>query len=407
MTAIEGTELPITMADTAAPVRMWLPQEETDEAALKQLRNIASLPWVHGVRVMPDCHLGIGATVGSVIAMRGAVSPAAVGVDIGCGVAAVRTDLVEEDLEALGALRSAIEAAIPVGFAAHEEAIPGSELTRLGARAGLEEFWEGFSALPEKVQKREKKARKQLGTMGGGNHFAELCVDSRDGRVWITLHSGSRNIGKEVAEVHISRAKGLEHNAQLGDKNLAVFLADSPGMDAYVRDVQWAQEYASRSREIMIGLLKDAVAKHWGARGRGVRFDMPVNCHHNYISIERIDGEDMVVTRKGAISTRDGDLALIPGSMGVGSYIVRGLANPDSFYSASHGAGRRMSRNAARKTFTVGDLAKQTEGIETRKDAGVLDEIPSAYKDLHAVMKYQSDLVEPVAHLQTVLCVKG
>ena len=407
MTALEGASLPVTLADTAAPVKMWLPEQETEAAALTQLRNIAELPWVHGLRVMPDCHLGIGATVGSVIAMRGAVSPAAVGVDIGCGVAAVRTDLVEEDLEALGALRSAIEAAIPVGFAAHEEALSTAELARLGARAGLEEFWNGFSTLPEAVQNREEKARRQLGTMGGGNHFAELCVDSRDGRVWITLHSGSRNIGKEVAEVHISRAKGLEHNAQLGDRNLAVFLAGTPGMDAYVRDVHWAQEYASRSREVMIGLLKEAVTRHWGERGREVRFDMPVNCHHNYLSLERIDGEDMVVTRKGAISTRDGDLALIPGSMGVGSYIVRGLANPDSFYSASHGAGRTMSRTAARKAFTVRDLAQQTEGIETRKDAGVLDEIPSAYKDLHAVMKYQSDLVKPVAHLQTVLCVKG
>lgn len=407
MNTADRAQLPINLADTAAPVRIWLPQEEADDAALAQLRNIADLPWVHGVRAMPDCHLGIGATVGSVIAMRGAVSPAAVGVDIGCGVAAVRTDLVEEDLEDLGALRSAIEAAIPVGFAAHEEALSATELARLGARAGLEQFWEGFSALPAAVQKREEKARKQLGTMGGGNHFAELCVDSRDGRVWITLHSGSRNIGKEVAEVHISRAKGLEHNAQLHDKNLAVFLADSPGMADYVRDVHWAQEYASRSREIMIGLFQRAVMEHWGARGREVRFDMPVNCHHNYLSIEQIDGEDMVVTRKGAISTRDGDLALIPGSMGVGSYIVRGLANPDSFYSASHGAGRTMSRNAARKAFTVADLAQQTKGIETRKDAGVLDEIPSAYKDLHAVMKYQSDLVEPVAHLQTVLCVKG
>src|SRR5699024_7403799 len=198
--------------------------------------------------------------------------------------------------------------------------------------------------------KREKKARKQLGTMGGGNHFAELCVDSRDGRVWITLHSGSRNIGKEVAEVHFSRAKGLEHNAQLHDKNLAVFLADSPGMADYVREVHGAPEYASRSRELIIGPFQRAVLAHWRARGREVRFDMPVNCHHNCLSIEQIDGEDMVVARKGAISTRSGDLALIPGSMGVGSYIVRGLANPDSFYSASHGAGRTMSRNAARKT---------------------------------------------------------
>lgn len=400
-------ELPVTLADTDAPVKMWLPEPEADAAALAQLRNIASLPWVHGVRVMPDVHLGIGATVGSVIAMRGAVSPAAVGVDIGCGVAALRTDLVEEDLEDLGALRSAIEAVVPVGFHEHPEPLSASKLAALSARDGLDRFWEGFEALPKEVQSRETKARRQLGTMGGGNHFAELCVDSRDGRVWITLHSGSRNIGKEIADVHIHRAKGLQHNADIADRNLSVFLADSPGMDAYVRDVHWAQEYAARSREVMIGLLREQIARHWGTRGRQVTFDMPINCHHNYLSIERIDGEDMVITRKGAISTRDGDLALVPGSMGVGSYIVRGLSNPDSFYSASHGAGRTMSRNAARKNFTIKDLERQTKGVEVRKDKGVLDEIPGAYKDLHAVMRYQADLAQPVAHLQTVLCVKG
>lgn len=401
------TDLPVGLPDTEAPVRMWLPEAEADAAALKQLRTIASLPWVHGVRVMPDVHLGIGATVGSVIAMRGAVSPAAVGVDIGCGVAALRTDLVEADLEDLGTLRSAIEAVVPVGFHEHPQPLSPATLAGLGARGDLDRFWEGFEALPEEVQQREAKARRQLGTMGGGNHFAELCVDSRDGRVWITLHSGSRNIGKEIADVHIHRAKGLEHNADIADRDLAVFLADSPGMEDYVRDVHWAQEYAARSREVMVGLLRQQIARHWGSRGRQVTFDMPINCHHNYLSIEQIDGEDMVVTRKGAISTRDSDLALIPGSMGVGSYIVRGLANPDSFYSAAHGAGRTMSRNAARKTFTVKDLQKQTRGVESRKDKGVLDEAPGAYKDLHTVMRYQSDLVEPVAHLQTVLCVKG
>lgn len=401
------TDLPVGLPDTEAPVRMWLPEAEADAAALKQLRTIASLPWVHGVRVMPDVHLGIGATVGSVIAMRGAVSPAAVGVDIGCGVAALRTDLVEADLEDLGTLRSAIEAVVPVGFHEHPQPLSPATLAGLGARGDLDRFWEGFEALPEEVQQREAKARRQLGTMGGGNHFAELCVDSRDGRVWITLHSGSRNIGKEIADVHIHRAKGLEHNADIADRDLAVFLADSPGMEDYVRDVHWAQEYAARSREVMVGLLRQQIARHWGSRGRQVTFDMPINCHHNYLSIEQIDGEDMVITRKGAISTRDSDLALIPGSMGVGSYIVRGLANPDSFYSAAHGAGRTMSRNAARKTFTVKDLQKQTRGVESRKDKGVLDEAPGAYKDLHAVMRYQSDLVEPVAHLQTVLCVKG
>ncbi|MFC0673290.1 RtcB family protein [Brachybacterium hainanense] len=406
MTAASAN-LPTTLPGTAAPVRMWLPEQEVEPAALQQLRTIADLPWVHGLRVMPDCHLGKGATVGSVIAMRGAVSPAAVGVDIGCGVAALRTDLVDDDLEDLHALRSAIEAAIPVGFHEHSAPIGDGMLTQLGVRAGTDRFWDGFAALPEKVLGREAKARRQLGTMGGGNHFAELCVDARDSRVWITLHSGSRNIGKEIAEVHIARARGLEHNRHLADRDLAVFLADTPGMDDYVRDVHWAQEYAARSRAIMIGLLRAEVARHWAARGREVAFDLPINCHHNYISIEQIDGEHMIVTRKGAISTREGGLALIPGSMGVGSYIVRGLANPDSFCSASHGAGRRMSRTAARRSFTREDLLAQTEGVECRKDTGVIDEIPGAYKDLHAVMRYQSDLVEPIAHLQTVLCVKG
>ena len=406
MTPAERAQLPITLADTAAPVRMWLPQEEADDAALAQLRNIADLPWVHGVRAMPDCHLGIGATVGSVITMRGAVSPAAVGVDIGCGVAAVRTDLVEEDLEDLGTLRSAIEAAIPVGFAAHEEALSASELSRLGARAGLEQFWEGFSALPEAVQKREEKARKQLGTMGGGNHFAELCVDSRDGRVWITLHSGSRNVGKEVAEVHIFRAKGLEHNAQLHDKNLAVFLADSSGMADYVRDVH-------RARGVRLPLPRDhdrpVPARRHGALGRSRARGALRHARElpPQLPLDRADrrgahgghpqGRDLHPRRRPRAHPRFDGRGLVH----------RAGRRTPTFYSASHGAGRKMSRNAARKAFTVADLAQQTKGIETRKDAGVLDEIPSAYKDLHAVMTYQSDLVEPVAHLQTVLCVKG
>ena len=392
----DGLTIPMDMAGTTAPVKAWLPEWEIEAAASAQLRNIAELPWVHGVRVMPDVHYGKGATVGSVIAMRGAVSPAAVGVDIGCGVAAVRTSLTLSDLDGLERLRSAIESAVPVGFNEHTEPLQGG---------APESFWRGFRRLPDEVQGREGKAARQLGTLGGGNHFIELCVDERDGRVWITLHSGSRNIGKEVAEVHITRAKGLTHNQGLPDRDLAVFLADTPGMDAYVRDVLWAQEYAATSRRLMLEIVQARVAEHFAAAR--VTFDLDVNCHHNYISLEEIDGEQMVVTRKGAISTRAGGLALIPGSMGTGSYIVRGLANPDSFYSASHGAGRRMSRGAAKRAFTAEDLAAQTEGVECRKDKGVVDEIPAAYKDLHSVITYQSDLVEPVAHLRTVLCVKG
>lgn len=407
MHEVNGMEIPMTMRGTQAPVKMWLPEWEIEGEALSQLRNIADLPWVHGLRVMPDCHFGKGATVGSVIAMRGAVSPAAVGVDIGCGVAALRTNLVEEDLEDLHALRSAIESAIPVGFHEHESAVNPAKLVGLDAPGGWSTFWDGFETLPDKVQDRAGKARRQMGSMGGGNHFAELCVDERDGRVWLTLHSGSRNIGKEVAEVHIAAARGLDHNQALPDRDLAVFLADTPGMDRYVADVHWAQEYAARSRAIMLALFRAEVVRHWGSRGKEVGFDSMVNCHHNYISVEEIDGEQMVVTRKGAISTRDGGLALIPGSMGTGSFVVRGLSNPDSFYSASHGAGRKMSRGAAKRHFTVDDLAAQTAGVECRKDQGVVDEIPGAYKDIRSVMQYQSDLVDPVAHLRTVLCVKG
>lgn len=324
-----------------------------------------------------------------------------------CGVAAVRTNLVEDDLEDLHALRSAIESAIPVGFHEHADPVTNRRLSDLGVRGGWDTFWSGFETLPDKVQDRAGKARRQMGSMGGGNHFAELCVDERDGRVWLTLHSGSRNIGKEIAEVHISAAKGLDYNQALPDRDLAVFLADTPGMDAYVADVHWAQEYAARSREVMLALFRHEVSEHWSGRGKVVEFDSSVNCHHNYISVEEIDGETMVVTRKGAISTRDGGLSLIPGSMGTGSFVVRGLSNPDSFYSASHGAGRKMSRGAAKRHFTVDDLAAQTAGVECRKDQGVVDEIPGAYKDIRSVMQYQSDLVEPVAHLRTVLCVKG
>lgn len=398
--------LPVPLRGAKADTLLWAHEHEIEPQAVAQLRNIAALPWVHGVRVMPDVHLGKGATVGSVIAMEQAVSPSAVGVDIGCGVNAVRTSLRREDLEALPALRSAIEAAVPVGFRAHESEVNVGRVVGPRAKAASDRLASTFRDLHEGVQPLHERAAKQLGTLGGGNHFIELCVDEED-RVWITLHSGSRNIGKELAERHIAIAKKLPQNRDLPDRDLAVFLAGTPEMEAYRRDLSWAQDYAMLSRTIMLALVKRVVEVHFVTRGLPVRFDDEINCHHNYVSEEEIDGRAMLVTRKGAIRAGKGDLALIPGSMGTGSYVVRGLGNPASFQSASHGAGRRMSRTKAKAVYTVDDLAAQTAGIESRKDAAIVDEIPAAYKDIHSVIGSQLDLVQPVAHLQTVLCVKG
>lgn len=393
--------MPYPMKGTAAPVDMWLPEWEIESAALQQIRNVATMPWVHGVKIMPDAHFGKGAVVGSVIAMRQAVSPSAVGVDIGCGVSAVKTSLTENDLDGLHSLRLAIEAAIPVGFASHNRDV---NLKRLGLERGAKAFWDGFKDLHPAVQKLESRAHSQLGTLGGGNHFIEVCVDEA-GDVWLTLHSGSRNIGKSLAEVHIDIAKGLSHNNGIVDRDLAVFLAGTPQMDAYRRDLWWAQDFAARSRSVMMGLVKEQIAKHFATAN--VTFGEEINVHHNYVSEEIIDGELMLVTRKGAIRAGKGDLALIPGSMGTGSYVVRGRGNDASFQSASHGAGRKMSRNAAKKAFTVDDLIAQTAGVESRKDQAIVDEIPGAYKDVHGVIDAQKDLVDVVQHLRTVLCVKG
>ncbi|HKT00995.1 MAG TPA: RtcB family protein [Rugosimonospora sp.] len=394
------------MPGTRAPVKVWTDPWSIEPEASRQLRNIGALPWVEGVAVMPDVHFGKGATVGSVIAMRQALAPAAVGVDIGCGMSAVRTNLTDADLpDDLGALRTAIEAAIPVGFNAHGEPVDPRRVYGLPA-AGWDSFWRGFGHLHAPVGGIESRAQRQLGTLGGGNHFIEVCVEqggTEAGRVWLMLHSGSRNIGKELAERHIAVARGLPHNADLPDRDLAAFVAGTPEMDAYRRDLTWAQEYAARNRAVMLALLcavvRDAVP--------AVRFDEPISCHHNYVAEERYGGVDLLVTRKGAIRAGSGDLGIIPGSMGTGSYIVRGLGNEEAYCSASHGAGRRMSRAKAKKTFTVADLAAQTSGVECRKDAGVVDEIPGAYKDLDEVIRQQDDLVEVVAHLKQVLCVKG
>lgn len=403
---------PVELSGTRARTLMWASEDEIEPQALQQLRNIARLEWVHGVRVMPDVHLGKGATVGSVIAMRDAVAPAAVGVDIGCGMESVRTDLTAADLpDDLRALRSAIEAAVPVGFAAHDHPVavnklaPGpSGVATATLRTGWERFWSAFGDLDDAVAPRESKAHKQMGSLGGGNHFIEVCLD-QDEQVWILLHSGSRNIGKELAERHMAVARKLPHNRNLVDRDLAVFLANTPEMAAYRHDLTWAQEYAARNRAVMLALVCQAVREQFPKRE--VRFDTPISCHHNYVAEETIDGVPMLVTRKGAVRAGAGDMALIPGSMGTRSYVVRGKGNPASFCSASHGAGRRMSRNAAKRQFSVADLIAQTEGVESRKDAGVVDEIPAAYKNIDEVIEAQRDLVDVVATLRQVLCVKG
>ncbi len=396
-------QFPTTLPGAKADTLMWANPWEVGPAALDQLRRIAALPWTERLRVMPDVHLGKGATVGSVIAMRDAVSPNAVGVDIGCGMAAVRTSLTLEDLpDDLRSLRLAIEAAIPVGFNGHNGVAPVLR-QNLALKTSFDKMADGFDTLrADRIDERRGKALSQCGSLGGGNHFIELCADG-EGRIWVTLHSGSRNIGKEIAERHVAVAKGLEHNRALPDRELAVFLAGTPEMDAYRHDLYWAQDYAFLSRRIMLALVTGVLAKAFEV----VSFDEPILCHHNYVAEETYDGIDLVVTRKGAIRAGLGDLGLIPGSMGTGSYVVRGLGNEASLNSASHGAGRRMSRAEAKRRYTTDDLAAQTAKVECRKDAGVLDELPSAYKDINEVIAAQTDLVEVVARLETLLCVKG
>ncbi|WP_228925188.1 RtcB family protein [Streptomyces sp. DH7] len=386
------------------PIRMWADPASVEDVAMQQLRNVSTLPWIKGLAVMPDVHFGKGATVGSVIAMRGAVCPAAVGVDIGCGMSAVKTSLTANDLPGdLSRLRSKIEQAIPVGRGMHGDAVDPGKLHGFPT-SGWDDFWGRFGGIADAVKFRQERATKQMGTLGSGNHFIEFCLDET-GSVWLMLHSGSRNIGKELADFHIGQAQKLPHNQDLIDRDLAVFIADTPQMAAYRNDLFWAQEYAKFNRAIMMGLFQDVVRKEF--KKARVTFDPVISCHHNYVAEERYEGMDLLVTRKGAIRAGSGDYGIIPGSMGTGSYIVKGLGNEKSFNSASHGAGRRMSRNAAKKRFSTKDLEEQTRGVECRKDSGVVDEIPGAYKPIEQVIDQQRDLVQVVAKLKQVVCVKG
>jgi tRNA-splicing ligase RtcB len=377
------------------PIKNWA--LATDESAMEQLQSLSRLPFIfHHVAAMPDVHWGNGTSVGTVFASDGAVIPSAVGVDIGCGMAALRTNIPKERvLDALPALRAEIERRVPVG----------SKSRKAPAATQGWVDWAKIEEIKHVDQGLIKKARLQCGTLGGGNHFIEVCLDEA-GAVWVMLHSGSRNIGKTLAERHIENAKGIakRYFIDLPDPQMAYLAVNTPEFGAYIETMAWCQAYALENREIM--LYEVILALEW-ALGMEFGIDMKVNCHHNYVSQENHFGRNVWVTRKGAVRAREGDLGIIPGSMGTRSYIVRGLGNPESFHSCSHGAGRRMSRGEARRRFTQADLEAQTAGVECRKDADVIDEIPGAYKDIDAVMEQQKDLVEIVATLKQVLCVKG
>ena len=423
----------LNISGAKSDVLSWVNHGLTFEEE-NMLRNVSRLPCLYKhVALMPDAHLGKGSMVGSVIATKDAVIPATVGVDIGCGMMAVKTPFKSGILDRkMAEFRHEIERAIPVGFNAYKESVDESS------------YWEGwaeFDDLHKGVQDRKRKSMVQLGTLGGGNHFIEVCLDTED-NVWLMLHSGSRNIGKELAERHIATAKTLHRLNELPSPDLAYFIQGTDEFRAYWHDLDWAQKYAMKNREIMMKRLLKSFNRMFGwsadtpvrmsvastrtgagddetatgnetlAGGTGdavksVRAPFVVNCHHNYVSIEEHFGDKVYVTRKGAINAEDGRYGIIPGSMGAKSFIIKGLGNPNSFNSCSHGAGRKMSRTKAKSKYTIEDLKVQTAGVECRKDKGVVDEIPGAYKDIEEVMRAQSDLVEVVAELKQVICVKG
>ena len=392
------------LTNQRVPVKIWT--DDVDEKSKEQLANIASLPFIHHhVAAMPDVHVGIGATIGSVIATHEAIIPAAVGVDIGCGMVAARLSITANQLDekALKKVFDQISRDVPVGRGQH----PDDRVLVDAARPfepGLRELTDQHPQLLKAFGKFSKWTN-QMGTLGSGNHFIEVCLDETD-QVWVMLHSGSRGIGNAIATYFIQLARqDMEHSTiHLPDRDLAYFPEGAEHFADYVTAVHWAQEYALQNRKSMLDLVLSALARHLPPF---VVTTEAVNCHHNYIAKEHHYGADVWVTRKGAIRARAGDLGIVPGSMGTRSYIVRGKGNPESFCSSAHGAGRRMSRTAAEKQFTAGDLAQQTQGIICRKDKGVIDEIPGAYKDIDQVMANQNDLTEILHTLKQVVCVKG
>lgn len=398
--------MPIKIVITKGKVPVKIYTDDIEHEAYQQLLNISHLPFIHNhVAAMPDVHFGKGATVGSVIPCKGAIIPAAVGVDIGCGMNALRLSIKAKDLpDNLRAVRSAIEAAIPVGFDRHKTDKARASTVR-ALSVGLDEVLAKHPKILKMMKKPYQTWVRQLGTLGGGNHFIELCLDENDD-VWIMLHSGSRGIGNMIGQYFIRVAqKDMErHIHNLPHKDLAYFTEGAEHFNDYVTAVHWAQDYAMENRREMMRLIVDALKKALPTFGVTKE---AINCHHNYVSMENHFGENVFITRKGAIRAGEGDLGIIPGSMGAKSFIVSGKGNPESFCSCSHGAGRQMSRSKAKREFSKEDLESQTEGIECRKDTGVIDEIPGAYKDIDVVMDHQHDLVDVVHTLRQVVCVKG
>ena len=394
-----------------APVKMWTKGVPVDPKARDQLSRAAKMPFIFKhVAVMPDVHVGIGATVGSVIPTKGAVIPAAVGVDIGCGMMAARTSLHAADLpDNLEGIRSAIEQAVPhgrdVGRAKRDKGSWGDPPPEIVAAWST--LAERFRRITEKYPRLEKTNNLvHLGTLGTGNHFIELCLDEAD-QVWVMLHSGSRGVGNAIGSFFIELAKqdARRWHLNLPDENLAYFPEGTEHFDDYVEAVGWAQDYAALNRRMMmantIRAIRSVIAKPFEAELEAI------NCHHNYVQKENHFGENVLVTRKGAVRAAEGVMGIIPGSMGAKSFIVRGRGNKEAFDSCSHGAGRLMSRTEAKKVFTLDDHVRATEGVACRKDEGVIDETPAAYKPIEAVMAAQADLVEIVHTLKQVVCVKG
>ncbi len=409
-TATTTTAGHVTLETGAAPIKAWTVGVPFEAEAEAQLRRVAQLPFIHKwVAVMPDVHAGIGATVGSVIATTKAIIPAAVGVDIGCGMMAVRTTLDAKDLpDSLHAVRTAIEAAVPHGRTDHGG--PNDRGAWRDLPAAVTRAWSelepGFTELTAKHRHVANGATaRQLGTLGTGNHFIEVCLDESD-HVWFMLHSGSRGVGNRIGSYFIELAKKDMRTWQidLPDVDLAYLPEGTDHFREYWQAVSWAQSFAAKNRELMMQAVVAAVARELPPFALT---DMAVNCHHNYVAREKHFGANVMVTRKGAVKAGLGDLGIIPGSMGAKSFIVRGKGNEESFSSCSHGAGRKMSRTKAKKLFTVKDHEEATRGIECRKDAEVIDETPAAYKSIDDVMAAQAELVDIVHTLRQVVCVKG
>jgi tRNA-splicing ligase RtcB len=396
-------------------IKAWIDGVPLEDQARQQLDNIAAMPFIHKhVAIMPDCHWGMGATVGSVIPTKNAIIPAAVGVDIGCGMMAQRTSLTASDLpDNLHGLRTGIERRVPHGRTdnggENDKGAHYESPTALAASELFDELWNGIVAKHPKLTQAANRAPYHAGTLGTGNHFIEVCLDEED-RVWIMLHSGSRGIGNRIGSYFIELAKQDMRKwfINLPDENLAYFPQGTEHFGDYCKAVAWAQKFALLNRKMMmwaaLEALQEAVPKPFESEC------VAVNCHHNYVAQEKHFGADVFLTRKGAVSAKEGELGIIPGSMGAKSFIVRGkggAAGRETFFSCSHGAGRKMSRNQAKKQFTLEDHAKAVAGVECRIDEDVIDETPMAYKDIDAVMAAQSDLVEIVHTLKQVVCVKG